>query len=72
MMEKPNPSECHGDAVFVARHDDMVVTDGATSLCNELHTTLMGTLDIVTEGEEGQSREPPSCSWRSTLSSQQG
>lgn len=31
----------------------MVVTDGATSLGNELHTTLMGTLDIVTEGEEG-------------------
>ena len=31
----------------------MVVAYGATSLGNKLHTTLVGTLDIVTEGEEG-------------------
>ena len=31
----------------------MVVTDRAASLCNELYTALVGTLDVVAEGEEG-------------------
>ena len=53
MMEQSDASEGHGDAVFVASHDDMVITNGATSLGDELHTTLMGTLNVVTEGEEG-------------------
>jgi hypothetical protein len=27
MMEKTNSCECHSDAVFVAGHDDMIVTN---------------------------------------------
>ena len=53
MVEKAYTSECHGDAVFVAGHDDMVVANRAAGLCDELHSTLVGTLDIIAEGEEG-------------------
>ena len=53
MMEQSNTSKCHGDAVFVARHDHMVVANASACLGNKLYTTLMGTLDVVAEGEEG-------------------
>ena len=53
MVEQADAGEGHGDAVLVAGHDDMIVADGASSLGDELHATLMGTLDIVAEGEEG-------------------
>ena len=53
MMEEADACECHNNAVFVASHNDVVIAYRATSLGDELHTTLMGTLDIVTKGEEG-------------------
>ena len=53
MVEQTDTGEGHGDAVFIAGHNDMIVADRATSLGDELHTTLMGTLDIIAEGEEG-------------------
>ena len=53
MMEQSYASEGHRDTVFIAGHDDMIVADAATCLGNELHTTLMGTLDVVAEGEKG-------------------
>ena len=53
MVEKSDTSECHCDTVFVAGHDDMVVANRAASLGNELYAALVGTLDIITEGEEG-------------------
>ena len=53
MVEQSHACEGHCDAVFVAGHDDMIITDAAASLGDELHATLMGTLDVVTEGEEG-------------------
>ena len=53
MVEQPYACKRHGNAVLVAGHDDMIVADRATSLSNELHATLMGTLDVVAEGEEG-------------------
>ena len=53
MMEKTNSRKCHGNAVLVAGHDDMVVTHAAASLSNVLYATLVGTLNVVTEGEEG-------------------
>ena len=52
-MEQSHACEGHSDAVLVAGHDDMIVADGATSLGDKLHTTLVGTLDVVAEGEEG-------------------
>ena len=53
MMEQTYSSEGHSNAVFVAGHDDMVVANGAASLSDILHTALVGTLDVVAEGEEG-------------------
>ena len=53
MVEQSHASECHGNAVLVAGHDDMVVTHAAASLSNVLYATLVGTLNVVTEGEEG-------------------
>ena len=53
MVEQADTGEGHRDTVLVAGHDDMIVADAATSLGDELHTTLMGTLDVVAEGEEG-------------------
>ena len=53
MMKQSYASKCHCDAVLVAGHDDMIVAHGAAGLGDELHTALMGALDIVAEGEEG-------------------
>ena len=53
VVEQAHASEGHGDAVFVAGHDDMVVANRAAGLCDILHATLVGALDIVAEGEEG-------------------
>ena len=53
MVEQTYASKGHGDAILVARHDNMVVAHRATGLSNELNTALVGTLNIVAEGEEG-------------------
>ena len=53
MVEQSYACKRHGNAVLVAGHDDMIVADRATSLGDELHTTLVGTLNVVAEGEEG-------------------
>ena len=53
MMEQTHTREGHGNAVFVAGLDDIVVTDTAAGLCNVFHATLVGTFDVVAEGEEG-------------------
>ena len=52
MMEQSDTDERHGDAILVAGGDDMIIPHTATGLCDILYTTLMGTLDIVAEGEE--------------------
>ena len=53
MVEKSNARKRHSDAVLVASHYHMVVANRATCLGYELHAALMGTLNIVAEGEEG-------------------
>ena len=53
MVEQAHTSKGHSNAVFVAGHNDMVVTHGAASLGDILHTALVGTLNVVAEGEEG-------------------
>ena len=53
MMEKSDTGECHGYTILVAGIYDMVVTHTASCLRYVLHSTLVGTLHIVTEGEEG-------------------
>ena len=52
VVEQSHAREGHGDAILVAGHDDMVVTDRAASLGNEFYTALVGTLNVVAEGEE--------------------
>ena len=53
MMEQTYTCEGHGDTVFVASHDHMVIANATTCLSDILHATLVGTLNIVAEGEEG-------------------
>ena len=52
MMEQSHASEGHGDAILVASLDDIVVADATASLRNIVDATLVGTLDVVAEGEE--------------------
>ena len=52
MVEQSYACECHGDAILVTCHDDMVVANRSAGLGNEFHTALVGTLDIVAKGEE--------------------
>ena len=61
MMEQTHAREGHSDAILVARVDDMVVANATTSLSYILHATLMSTLDIVAEGEEGIAAEADAC-----------
>ena len=51
-MEESDACESHRDAILVACLDDIVVTHRATGLGYELHSRLMGTLNIIAEGEE--------------------
>ena len=52
MVEKPHSRERHGNAVLIACHDDMIVTDGAAGFCDVLNSALVSALDVVAEGEE--------------------
>ena len=52
MMEQAHASECHGDAILVAGVDNIVIAHRATGLSNKLYATLVGTLNVVAEGEE--------------------
>ena len=52
MVEQSYARECHGDAILVTSHNDMVVAHRSAGLGYELHTALVGTLDIVAKGEE--------------------
>ena len=57
MVEQSHVGEGHGNAIFVAGLDDIVVADGASCLRNVLHTALVGTLNVVAKGEEGVAAE---------------
>ena len=52
MMEQADARESHGDAILVARGNDMVITHGAAGLGNVLHAALVCPLNVVAEGEE--------------------
>ncbi len=52
MMEKAKTRKAHYDAVLVAGLDNIVISDGAAGLSDELYAALMGSLNIVTKGEE--------------------
>ena len=52
VMEEADVGHCHGDAVFVAGRDDVVVADRAAALRDVGDAALMGTLHVVAEREE--------------------
>ena len=53
MMEQTQACKTHHHTIFVAGCDHMVITDRSARLCHIVHATLVGTLNIVAEGEEG-------------------
>ena len=52
MMEQTDACKCHGNAVFVAGFNDMIVTYRASCLSYILYAALVRTLDVIAEGEE--------------------
>ena len=52
-MEQADASKSHGDAIFIAGGDDMVVTYASSCLSNISDTALVGTFDVVAKREEG-------------------
>lgn len=68
MVEQTNARECHGDAILVARIDDVVIADRAARLRNKFYTALVCALNVVAEREErvaahgnALKRRKPSC-----------
>ena len=53
MMEQSYACHGHGDAVFVACINDMVVANGASGLRYVRYTAFVRALNVVTKGEEG-------------------
>lgn len=53
VMEESNAGEAHDHIVRVTGGNDVVITDGATGLCNVFHARFKGTFNVVAEGEEG-------------------
>lgn len=52
MVEEADACECHGDAILVARLDDIVITHRAAGLGYILHAALVSALYVVAEWEE--------------------
>ena len=52
MVEQTDACKCHCHIVFVASSNHMVITYGATRLCNVADTTLMCAFYIISEWEE--------------------
>ena len=52
MVEQTDARECHGDAILVARIDDVVVADRAARLRNKFYAALVCALNVVAEREK--------------------
>lgn len=52
MVEKTNAGEGHGNIVFVAGEDHIVIAHRTACLCDIFDATLVGALNIVAKGEE--------------------
>ena len=52
-MEQTDSGKGHGNSVFIADLDHVVVPHGAARLSDIADTALMRPLDVVAEGEEG-------------------
>ena len=52
MVEQADAGKCHGNTVFIAGFDNMVIAYGTSGLCNVFNTAFVSTFNIVAEGEE--------------------
>ena len=52
MMEQTHMCHTHGDIIFIASHNHMIITNRATRLYDTRDTTLMRTLNVITKWEE--------------------
>lgn len=52
MVEQPDTTERHGNAVLVAGGNNLIIADGAARLNNGGHTAAAGALNVVSKGEE--------------------
>ena len=52
MMEQADTGKCHGDTVFVAGFNYMVITYRTSGLGNVFYSALVGAFNVVSEGEE--------------------
>ena len=52
MMEQPETGKRHGNAVFIAGFNNIVVTDAAACLCDIFNAAALRAFDIVAEREE--------------------
>ena len=52
MVEQPDTTERHGNAVLVAGGNNLIIADGAARLHNGGHTAAAGALNVVPKGEE--------------------
>lgn len=53
MMEQSDACHGHGDTIFIACLNHMVVANGASGLGDVRYATLVRALNVVTKGEEG-------------------
>ena len=52
MVEQSHSRKCHSDAILVACHDYMVITDGSAGFSDILNAALVCTLNVIAEGEK--------------------
>jgi hypothetical protein len=52
VVKQPQAAKGHGDAVFIAGVDHLLVADGATGLDNGGYAAAVRALNVVAEGEE--------------------
>ena len=57
MMEEAQASHRHGNSIFIARFDDIVVADRTTGLSDVIDAAAMSSFDVVAKGEESVAAE---------------
>ena len=57
MMEEAQAGHRHGNSIFIARFDDIVVADRTAGLGNVVDAAAMSSFDVVAKGEESVAAE---------------
>ena len=61
MVEQPQAAKGHGNTVFVAGVNDLLVTDGTAGLDNGGHAAALRAFNVVAEGEERVTAQANAC-----------